>query len=93
MANCDGCNKCAAYCGNCNRRISEQVYNDKRDFVLNELTELMRRLDPDIERLEYNADLRGEEIVTIYRGAHAYNVCVTADSLGAIARDVLRRLS
>lgn len=70
----------------------EQVYNDKRDFVLNELTALIQRIDTSIERLEYNADLRGEEIVTIYRGDHAYNVCVTADSLSGIVKDVLRHL-
>ena len=91
---CDGCEKCAAYCTNCNRHLlgCNDVYDNKRDFVMNELTALMQRIDPDIERLEYNADLRGEEIVTIYRGDHAYNVRVTADSLSGIVTDVLRQL-
>lgn len=92
---CDGCEKCAAYCANCNRHLlgNNDVYDNKRDFVLNELTALMQRIDPNIERLEYNADLHGEEIVTIYRGDHAYNACVTADSLSGIVTDVLRRLA
>lgn len=92
---CDGCEKCAAYCANCNRHLlgCNDVYDNKRDFVLNELTALVQRIDPDIERLEYNVDLRGEEVVTIYRGDHALNACVTADSLSGIVTDVLRRLA
>lgn len=87
--------KCVTRCGNCNRHLlgNDDVYYNKRDFVLNELTALVQRIDPDIERLEYNVDLRGEEIVTIYRGDHALNACVTADSLAGIVTDVLRRLS
>ena len=92
----DVCNcKCVTRCGNCNRHLlgNNDVYDNKRDFVLNELTALVQRIDPDIERLEYNVDLRGEEIVTIYRGNHALNARVTADSLAGIVTDVLRRLS
>ena len=90
------CNcKCVTRCGNCNRHLlgNNDVYDNKRDFVLNELTALVQRIDPDIERLEYNVDLRGEEVVTIYRGDHALNACVTADSLSGIVTDVLRRLA
>lgn len=92
----DVCNyKCVTRCGNCNRHLlgNNDVYDNKRDFVLNELTALVQRIDPDIERLEYNVDLRGEEIVTVYRGDHALNARVTADSLAGIVTDVLRRLA
>ena len=60
MPDCDGCSKCAAYYANCNRCIdkAEQVYENKRAFVQNELTALVQRIDPDIKRPEYNVDLR-----------------------------------
>lgn len=91
---CDGCEKCAAYCANCNRHLlgNNDVYDNKRDFVLNELTALVQRIDPDIERLEYNVDLRGEENITIYRMGNALNVRVTSDNLKNIVHNVMWRL-
>ena len=89
------CNcKCVTRCGNCNRHLlgNNDVYDNKRDFVLNELTALVQRIDPDIERLEYNVDLRGEENITIYRGDNALNVRVTSDSLKNIVHGVMWRL-
>ena len=89
------CNcKCVTRCGNCNRHLlgCNDVYDNKRDFVLNELTALVQRIDPDIERLEYNVDLRGEENITIYRGDNALNVRVTSDSLKNIVHGIMWRL-
>ena len=91
----DVCNcKCVTRCGNCNRHLlgNNDVYDNKRDFVLNELTALVQRIDPDIERLEYNVDLRGEENITIYRGGNALNVRVTSDNLKNIVHNVMWRL-
>lgn len=86
--------KCVTRCGNCNRHLlgNNDVYDNKRDFVLNELTALVQRIDPDVERLEYNVDLRGEENITIYRGDNALNVRVTSDSLKNIVHGVMWRL-
>ena len=89
------CNcKCVTRCGNCNRHLlgNNDVYDNKRDFVLNELTALVQRIDPDIERLEYNVDLRGEENITIYRMGNALNVRVTSDNLKKIVHNVMWRL-
>lgn len=86
--------KCVTRCGNCNRHLlgNNDVYDNKRDFVLNELTALVQRIDPDIERLEYNVDLRGEENITIYRMGNALNVRVTSDNLKNIVHNVMWRL-
>ena len=89
------CNcKCVTRCGNCNRHLlgNNDVYDNKRDFVLKELTALVQRIDPDIERLEYNVDLRGEENITIYRMGNALNVRVTSDNLKKIVHNVMWRL-
>jgi hypothetical protein len=66
----------------------------KSDFTANELTNLIRKIDKNIERAEYEAHPSGEEFVRVYEtsGRMAIKVCVTADSLSAMTRDVLRKI-
>jgi hypothetical protein len=66
----------------------------KTAFVANELTSLLRKIDTDIERAEYEALENGEEYVHILYSATGgqTTVCVTADSLSAITRDVLKMI-
>jgi len=71
-----------------------KVHEMKAEFVANELTALLRKIDKTIDRAEYIAQSDGEEFVKVY-GANdrmVKRVCVTADSLCAITLDVLRAI-
>lgn len=67
------------------------MFNEKTEFVANELTNLICTIDKDIAKAEYNVATNGEEYVHIlyFTGAQV-SVCVTADSLLGITKDVLR---
>lgn len=75
-------------------RKNMTVHEMKADFVTNELAALIRKIDKEIERAEYTALPNGEEFVHIFdpSGRMAIKICVTADSLSALTRDVLRAI-
>ncbi len=64
----------------------------KSSFVSGVLTALIRKIDKNISRAEYIVRYDGEEFVHIFEqnGRMAIKVCVTADSLSALTRDVLK---
>ncbi|MDR1003252.1 MAG: hypothetical protein LBL82_08305 [Oscillospiraceae bacterium] len=72
----------------------------KQNFVKDELTAVLKKLDKRILCAEYEQQ-DGEEFVYVYekilnerckivKGRKIFTACVTADSLGAIVTDVLR---
>ena len=66
----------------------------KSTFCERELTALLRAADRDIEKAEYELCDNGEEYVHILYATTGgvTTVCVTADSLLALTRDVLKNL-
>lgn len=77
---------------NC-KKLIEMIKVDemKAKFVAKELTNLIRKVDDNIERAEYMVYKSNEEYVHIlYSTGGQVDVCVTADSLSAITTDVLR---
>ncbi|HBJ11123.1 MAG TPA: hypothetical protein DDY61_05455 [Ruminococcaceae bacterium] len=66
----------------------------KSEFCERELTALLKAVDRDIEKTEYELCDNGEEYVHILYATTggATTVCVTADSLLALTRDVLKKL-
>ena len=64
----------------------------KKIFCERELTQLLRVIDRDIEQAEYELCRNGEEYVHVLYIANGgqTTVCVTADSLLALTRDVLK---
>lgn len=66
----------------------------KSEFCERELTALLKAIDRDIEKAEYELCDNGEEYVHILYATTggATTVCVTADSLLALTRDVLKKL-
>ena len=102
---CAGCN--AGNCDNCpheecrnnpewwlNLEVNEPPETvTKKSFVENELSALLIKADSDVRGAEYLVSPDGEEFVLLYfSNGHIKNVCVTADSLTAITRDVLKEL-
>ena len=66
----------------------------KSAFCERELTALLKAVDSDIEKAEYELCDNGEEYVHILYATTGgvTTACVTADSLLALARDVLKKL-
>lgn len=66
----------------------------KSEFCERELTALLKAVDRDIEKAEYESCDNGEEYVHILYATTGgvTTVCVTADSLLALTRDVLKKL-
>ena len=66
----------------------------KSAFCEKELTALLKAVDRDIEKAEYELCDNGEEYVHILYAATGgvTTVCVTADSLLDMTRDVLKKL-
>ena len=64
----------------------------KSAFCERELTALLKAVDSDIEKAEYELCDNGEEYVHILYATTGgvTTVCVTADSLLALTRDVLK---
>lgn len=60
----------------------------KKEFVHRELSELLCKVDPKIKYAEYEYD-GNNEVVTVHYTKSKITVDVTADSLGAVAQDVL----
>lgn len=67
---------------------------NKSEFCKRELTALLKAVDRDIEKAEYELCDNGEEYVHILYATTGgqTTVCVTADSLLALTRDVLKKL-
>lgn len=72
---------------------------EKQDFVRCELSALLRCVDKSIAGALYEECDNGEEYVNILYGEsggcgsyHTTTVCVTADSLSAMVKDVLREV-
>ena len=67
-----------------------KVLEEKREFVRHELKDLLVKIDKDIDGVDYYVD-NGEEIVHVhYNNDYGKRTVVTADSLAALARDVLK---
>jgi len=74
----------------------DSVYEQKDIFVRHELLMLVQAIDKKILRLEYEVSEDGQETVYIVwlqsYGEYRKPINVTADSLAAMARDVLKYL-
>lgn len=74
----------------------DKVYEQKENFCRHELLVLVQAIDKQILRLEYEVDENGQETVYIVwlqsYGEYRKPINVTADSLAAMARDVLKYL-
>ena len=72
----------------------DKVYEQKDIFVRHELLQLVQAIDKKVLRLEYRLHKNGMETVTIVwlteSGEVYKSINVTADSLLALARDVLK---
>lgn len=81
-------------CDNCKYRgISE--YEKKERFCRHELLALLKAIDKKILRLEYEVKNAEETVYIVWLqnyGEYRKAVNVTADSLAAIARDVLKQI-
>lgn len=66
----------------------------KSEFCERELTALLKAVDRNIEKAEYELRDNGEEYVHILYATTGgvTTVCATADSLLALTRDVLKKL-
>ena len=68
------------------------VQRDKQQFVRKHISGLVKALDPRIKRVEFKIRDGEEFVVLSYDDRHDKYICVTADSLVALARDVLLRM-
>lgn len=77
-----------------NRNISvDDEYSRKYFFVAMELKEVLKKINVSIENAYYTKQSDGEEVVTVvYRNGYKKAILVTADSLKAIAEDVIREI-
>jgi len=67
------------------------IYEAKRYFVERELTPILKRIDPMIDRAEYEKNDYGEFVLVNYsdKDSNSIIIDVTADSFLAITNDVL----
>lgn len=75
----------------------EYIYSLKRIFVENQLTELMKAVNSDVQDLKYEYQTDGnvvyDEIVIIhFRSGGTHKVNVSGDSYKAITADVLKKI-
>lgn len=89
------------YCVQCDKPCPYGFFNDdictlteeqcrKRRFVQNHLESLMKALYVGIISVNYQVEKSEEFIITKYRDGGTLRACVTADSLSALCRDVLK---
>ena len=72
---------------------NEEVYEEKRSFVENELTEVLNAASRGFfERCEYERDGNGET-VHVFMSIQPIGVNVTADSPWGILKDVMRAIT
>lgn len=62
----------------------------KQIFVENTLAAVLRVIDESIESVEYEAAEFEEYVIIKFSGGGTKRVCITADSLSAVAKDVLK---
>ena len=73
------------------------VRRQKASFIEEELAMLVSKINPDVKDLRYEGGTgdqnKGEEYCYIlFANGHKKKVCITADSLSAITKDVLRAI-
>lgn len=89
------------YCVECNKPCPYGFFNDdiytlteeqcrKRRFVQNHLEPLMKALCVGIISVNYQIENGEEIVITKYSDGGAKRACVSADSLAALCRDVLK---
>lgn len=66
--------------------------NDKNHFVIYYLQDMLHYIDKSIHKVKYTATEDTETVTIGYDGGHELAVDVTADSLTALAKDVLRKI-
>lgn len=66
--------------------------NDKNHFVIYYLQDMLHYIDNGIHKVKYTATEDTETVTIGYDGGHELAVDVTADSLVALARDVLKKI-
>lgn len=66
--------------------------NDKNHFVIYCLRDMLHFIDNDIHKVTYTATEDMETVTIGYKSGHEIVVDVTADSLKALAKDVLRKI-
>ena len=71
--------------------LSEKERQRKEAFVCDYLAPLLRAAGVGVQNAEYHTE-GGDETVTIFYKSGNVKVCVSCDSLPALARDVLRRI-
>lgn len=62
----------------------------KQIFVENTLAAVLRVIDERIESVEYEATELQEYVIIKFSGGGTKRVCITGDSLSAVAKDVLK---
>lgn len=62
----------------------------KQIFVENTLAAVLREIDKSIESVEYEAAEFQEYVMIRFSGGGTKRVCITGDSLSAVAKDVLK---
>ena len=74
--------------------MSQLEFNVKAKFVYTKLLTLLREATRDmVDSVSYEASDDAETVVIHYAGGGTVHVDVTADSLVALAMDVLRKVS
>ncbi len=66
--------------------------NDKNHFVIYYLQDMLHYINNDIHKVKYTATEDTETVTIGYDGGHEIAVDVTADSLVALVKDVLRKI-
>lgn len=70
-----------------------KAQDDKEHFVIYYLSDLLRWANADIMRVNYHASENGETVVVTMKNGAVYDIDVTADSIMALAKDVISFMS
>lgn len=75
--------------------MTDKEFTKKLIFVEQVLINTMQSINEDIVKVEYILDIEPQEeyVYIFYKNGYWQKICVTADSLYAIALDVLRSMS
>lgn len=77
-------------------RTDEELYDEKRAFIKDKLLPLVQAIDDTVKEAIYcvveSASVDLEYVQLYYKNGSNRRIYVTADSLLALARDVLREL-
>lgn len=66
---------------------------ERKKFVEEKLSEILRISKPNLVKCEYLHDSFGEEICRVHcENSYTYDVCITANSLSAIVYDVFKQM-